>query len=327
MNEKLRALRAHVKRLWPRYALAPLLPFVAYALLSAARADLHVEHVGAIVLVAGLAYTGPRTKSLLTAIYPFGLVGLLYDGMRPLKDLGLSPARVLLCDLRALELRLFGFEVSGFRMTLHDWFLVHHAPAIDLLAAFPYATFILASLACAVFLAVRDPAAMRRFTWAFFVTNVAGFVTYHLLPAAPPWYFHAHGCTIDLATHASEGPALARVDAMLGVAYFHGMYAKASSVFGALPSLHCAYPLLVVLEGWRSFGARLRVLSVAYWLLMIFASVYLDHHWLIDGILGSTYALVTSLVLRRLMPSRTAPATPLGPSPRGPGRIAASESE
>ena len=94
-----------------------------------------------------------------------------------------------------------------------------------------------------------------------------------------------------------------RVDAMLGISYFHAMYSKASSVFGAVPSLHCAYPLLVVLEGWRSFGTRLRVLSVSYWLLMIFASVYLDHHWLIDGILGSAYALVASLVLRRIFPS------------------------
>ena len=327
MTEKLRAFRAHVKRLWPRYALVPLIPFVAYALLSAARSDLRVEHVGAIVLVAGLAYTGPRTKSLLAAIYPVGLVGLLYDGMRPLKNLGLSPERVLLCDLRALELRLFGFEVNGFRMTLHDWFLVHHWPAVDLLAAFPYATFILASLACAVFLAVRDPAAMKRFTWAFFATNVAGFVTYHLLPAAPPWYFHTHGCTVDLATHASEGPALMRVDAMLGVSYFHGMYSKASSVFGALPSLHCAYPFLVVLEGWRSFGPRLRVLSVAYWLLMIFASIYLDHHWLLDGILGSTYALIASLVVRRLLPSRSDAAIPLDLPRQGPGRASAMEAE
>lgn len=298
-----RRLREHVKRLWPRYALVPLLPFVFYALFSAARGDLRFEHVGSLLLVVGLAYTSPRTKSLLVAIYPLGLVGLLYDGMRPFQNLGLTPERVHVCDVRAIESRLFGYEVDGVRHTLHDWFQVHHAPAVDLLCAFPYATFILVSFACAAFLAFRDPPAMRRFTWAFLAMNVAGFVTYHLVPAAPPWYFHAHGCTVDLATRASEGPVLMRVDAMLGISYFHAMYSKASSVFGAIPSLHCAYPMLVVLEGWRSFGPRLRALSIAYWLLMIFASVYLDHHWLIDGMLGSTYALVASLVLRRIFPS------------------------
>ncbi len=303
MTALLRRFREHVKELWPRYALLPIVPFAGYVLLSAARGDLRIEHVGALLLVIALAYTSRRTKALLVAIYPLGLVGLLYDGMRPLQNLGLSPERVHVCDVRALEARLFGFQVDGTTLTLHDWFRTHHWPAIDLLCAFPYATFILACFACAAFLAFRDRPAMRRFTWGFFAMNVAGFVTYHLVPAAPPWYFHAHGCTVDLAARASEGPVLMRVDAMLGISYFHAMYSKASSVFGAIPSLHCAYPLLIVLEGWRSFGRRLRVLSVAYWLLMIFASIYLDHHWLIDGILGSTYAFVASLVLRRLIPS------------------------
>lgn len=296
----LRRTGQHVKRLWPRYTLFPLLPFVAYALLSAVRGDLRVEHVGAVLLVVALAYTSPRTKSLFVAIYPLGLVGLLYDGMRPLRDIGLTADRIHVCDIRSLEARLFGSEIDGAPHTLHDRFQTHHWPVVDLFCAFPYATFIVVSLACAAFLAARDPEAMRRFTWAFFVTNVAGFATYHLLPVAPPWYFHSHGCTVDLATQASEGPVLTRVDAMLGVSYFHAMYSKSSSVFGALPSLHCAYPLLIVLEGWRSFGPHLRLLSVAYWILMIFASVYLDHHWLLDGIVGSTYAVVASLALRRI---------------------------
>ncbi len=296
-------IRLHVNRLWPRYALVPLVPFALYVLYAAARDDLRLEHIGAFFLVVGLAYTGPRTKSLLVAIYPLGLVGLLYDGMRPFQNLGLTPERVHVCDVRALESRLFGYQVDGVAYTLHDFFRVHHWPAVDLLCAVPYSTFILVSFACAGYLAFRDRPAMRRFTWGFLAMNVAGFITYHLVPAAPPWYFHAHGCTVDLATRASEGPVLMRVDAMLGISYFQAMYSKASSVFGAIPSLHCAYPMLVVLEGWRTFSPRLRVLSVAYWLLMVFSSVYLDHHWLIDGILGSTYAVVASLVLRRIFPS------------------------
>jgi hypothetical protein len=306
MTTRLTAFRAHVKRLWPRYAVLPLLPFAAYTLISAVRGDVRPEFFAALVLIAVLAYTSERTKALLLAIYPVGLVGLLYDAMRPLQKVGLTPERVHVCDVRALEAKLFGFEVDGVRMTLHDWFRVHHWPALDLLCAFPYGTFILVSFACAAYLGFRDRPAMRRFTWAFLLMNLAGFATYHLFPAGPPWYYHQYGCTVDLATHATEGPVLMRVDAMLGIHYFHGMYSKASSVFGAIPSLHCAYPFLVVLEGWRTFGKPLRVLSVLYWLLMIFASMYLDHHWLIDGLLGSTYALVASLVLRRVLPSQPA---------------------
>lgn len=293
-----------------RQAWWPIVPFAGYAIVSAFRHDLRVEHFLFIAVVAALAYTGPRTKALLAGLYPIGLVGLLYDAMRPLKNVGLTADRVHVCDVRGLEARLFGFDWNGTRVTLHDWFRAHESIALDLFAAIPYATFIFVCIATAIWLYVVDRPAMKRFTWAFLALNVAGFATYHLFPTAPPWYFHAHGCTVDLATQASEGPALARVDAFLGVGYFHGMYGKASSVFGAIPSLHCAYPLLVVIEGWRTFGRKLRVASVAYWLAMVFSAVYLDHHWVIDAILGGTYAVLVAVVLRPglLRPLRLADA-------------------
>lgn len=269
-------------------------PFVLYAAFSTARSDLRVEHFLMIAAVTAFVVIGPRTRALLPGLYPFALVGILYDAMRPYQMLGLSESRVLLCDLRAVESRFFGWGSA----TLHDFFYVHHTPALDLLCATPYATFILWCIGGAVWLHLKDRTAMLRFAWGFLLLNVMGFITYHALPAAPPWYFHAHGCSVDLLTRPSEGPALARVDALLGISYFHGMYAKASSVFGALPSLHCAYPLLLVIEGWRSFGPRLRAATVAYWLAMVFSAVYLDHHWVLDALLGSLYAVLASLLMR-----------------------------
>jgi hypothetical protein len=271
---------AKLRSLWP------IAPFVAYAAWSYARSDLRIEHLLVIAIVAALATVGPRTKELLLGLYPVGLVFILFDGMRPWQRVGLAESRVLLCDLRAVEARFFG----GGGQTAHDYFQTHHSAALDVLCAIPYATFILWCLAGATLLYVKDRAAMRRFMWGFFALNVAGFVTYHVLPAAPPWYFHAHGCTVDLATRPSEGPALARVDALLGIRYFHAMYSKGSSVFGALPSLHCAYPLLLVIQGWRSFGPKLRAVALAYYAAMVFSAVYLDHHWVIDALLGSAYA-------------------------------------
>lgn len=271
-----------------------VVPFVLYAAYSAARADLRIEHFLMIAAVSAFVVIGPRTRELLQGLYPFALVGLVYDAMRPLQKLGLDEGRVFACDLRAVEARLFGSGES----TLHDWFYVHHSPALDLFCAIPYATFIAWCVAGAVFMYVKDRPAMLRFAWGFLALNVMGFATYHAIPAAPPWYIHAHGCAVDLATRPSEGPALARVDAMLGISYFHGMYAKASSVFGALPSLHCAYPMLLVIEGWRSFGRKMRIAAVAYWFAMVFAAVYLDHHWVLDALLGTVYAVVVALVMR-----------------------------
>ncbi|WP_146654582.1 phosphatase PAP2 family protein [Labilithrix luteola] len=285
------SMRARVRKL------LLIAPFVLYMAYSALRHDLRPEHVLLAVVAVVLVFAHDRTRQIFEGLLPLGLVGVLYDAMRPYQQLGLSVERVHLCDLRALELRFFGITVGDQRMTLHDWFFVHHTPAVDLYCAIPYATFVLVTVACGIFLYVKDRPAMFRLAWGFFLLNLLGFTTYHLLPAAPPWYFHSHGCVVDLATHASEGPALMRVDHMLGVAYFHGMYGKAASVFGALPSLHCAYPLLVLLTGWKAFGWKLRAASAFYYVSMVFSAIYLDHHWVIDALLGSSYAaLVTALM-------------------------------
>lgn len=292
--------RAGVRSLWRSGGLGLLAPFAGYALYSQLRGDLRFDHVAVFVIVAALVLLGPRAKELVSGLYPVGLVFLLYDGMRPLQFLGVTESSVHLCDLRAVEARIFGWGGG----TLHDYWQTHHSTPLDVLCAIPYSTFLLWCVAGALYLYVKDRPAMRRFTWGFFVLNVVGFLTYHLLPAAPPWYFHARGCVVDLATTASEGPALARVDALLGLSYFHGMYGRASSVFGALPSLHCAYPLLLVLEGWRASGWRLRTAGLAYYGAMVFSAVYLDHHWVLDALLGSVFAVLTAGAIHLLSRSR-----------------------
>jgi membrane-associated phospholipid phosphatase len=85
---------------------------------------------------------------------------------------------------------------------------------------------------------------------------------------------------------------LARVDRWLGVPYFAGFYGRASDVFGAVPSLHVGYPLLIVLYAWPMTGVLGRTLTLAFFASMCFAAVYLDHHWIIDVIVGILYTVV-----------------------------------
>jgi hypothetical protein len=300
----------HISTLWPGLSILAPLPFVVHAMWMAATGRFRGENVLVLGLVLALYAIGPRTKKLLLGAYPVGLVGLLYTSMKSFQNLGLSEQTVHLCDLRAHEIALFGVRMNGARVTVHDWFQAHATFWLDVLCAIPYATFAFVCFACATWLYFRDYPRMLRFSWCFFALNVAGFVTYHIYPAAPPWYFHTHGCTVDLLAHASEGPNLARVDAWMGVPYFAGMYGRSSDVFGAVPSLHVAYPLLVMLMGWRTFSAPFRAASAAYFALMLFSAAYLDHHWVIDEVLGLTYCLVVVLAARwftRARNNKTAP--------------------
>jgi inositol phosphorylceramide synthase catalytic subunit len=316
-------LKPHLPRLRkPSLGDLATLPFLVHVAWAAATHRFRLEHGIELAVVATWFVAGPRLRRLFAGAYPLALVGLLYDSMRAIANVGVSAASVHLCDLRAREVALFGVPFRGGRGTLHDWLQAHSSPLLDRLCAVPYATFILVCVATAVWMYVTDYRRMVRFTWCFFALNVAGFITYHLYPAAPPWYYHAHGCVIDVHAAASEGPNLARVDAWLGIPYFRSMYGRSADVFGAMPSLHCAYACLVALEGWAAFRRPWRVASVCFFVFMCFSAVYLDHHWVLDAIGGITYCMLVVAILRVVMPIR-----PRVPMPaRGAGPIVPGES-
>jgi hypothetical protein len=288
----------HVGALWPAGGWLLPLPFALWGISRLAVGELRWEQIAMMVIMPALAYRSERTRRLFLAVFPLALLGLTYDVMRYVRDVGLSPRRVHVCDLRAIESSLFGRP----GWTVHDWLQAHPNAWLDRVCAVPYGTFLFVTIAFALFLYARAPReAVIRFGWTFFAMSLLGFVTYHLYPAAPPWYFHAHGCTVDLSTHASEGPNLARVDAWLGVSFFGGLYGRSSDVFGSVPSLHVAYPLLILLEGWRWLRPVGRTGGVVFAVWMALAAVYLDHHWIVDVVLGwiycvAAYAMVSLLV-------------------------------
>lgn len=292
MLGRLSRLWRHMRQLWPTWTLLPAAPFVLWTLYCFFHGERRWEHLGFLVGVPLLAYSGPRSKKVYRALLPIGLVGLIYDAMRFVKNVGVNEHTVHLCDLRRLELALFGVTVGGQKITLNDFFQTHHWPALDLYCAIPYGLFIFVPLGYATWLYWKDFAAAQRYTWTFLVLNVVAFCTYHLYPAAPPWYEHARGCVVDIASHASEGAPLARVDAMLGIHYFAGLYGRSNDVFGAVPSLHCAYPMLMVFEGWRLHRTPGKTGLLVYLVTTCFAAVYLDHHWFFDVVMGIVYTIV-----------------------------------
>lgn len=313
----------HVRSLWPRWPLLPAFPFIAWCGYCVCRGEFRWELVIGILFGGVLPYIGPRAKRLYWGLLPIGVLGIVYDGMRFVQNFGLTKGRIHVCDLRQLEIALFGIQLDGQRTTLHDWLEAHSSLTLDVLFSIPYGTFIGVTILFAVFLYFRDYPAMLRFTGALLAMNVAAFVTYHVYPAAAPWYYHAHGCTVDLAARASEGPNLERVDAWLGFPYFRGFYGRSHDVFGAVPSLHAAYPLLIALEGWSAFGrlrskilsTAVRAGSVVLIMWMCIAAVYLDHHWVIDVVVGLGYGIAAFLAIRVGMARIRRPKSERAPTP------------
>ena len=166
----------------------------------------------------------------------------------------MTPDRVHLCDLRAADASLFGDGTGRRSSSLPEWLQAHRTPFLDLYCSIPYGTFLFVMVGYAIYLYWKKENLLRRFAWSYFFLNVAGFLTYHIYPAAPPWYYAIHGCNVDMLAHASAGPNLESVDAMLGFRFFGGLYGRSNDLFGAVPSLHVAYPVLILFAGWSSIG-------------------------------------------------------------------------
>jgi hypothetical protein len=279
--------------------LFPLVP-VLYVLVIAGIGDLRVEHIVLVLVVLGLSAFGPRARAFLSDITPYVLVALGYDLVRYARRLFVTAERVHGCQLRQFELSTLAVSPG---VTLQDWFQLHHAPFWDVVFAVPYTVFAYLALLYSAYLYFVDRPRMRRYLWAFAIANFISFVMWMAFPAAPPWYVRAHGCQVSMSDLPSAA-GLLRVDQLFGIHYYQSLYSRAASVFGAMPSMHCAYPMLGLLTAWRAASWKTRPIHILYAVTMFVGSNYLDHHWLWDGIAGVTLAIVAVWLSGKLLGER-----------------------
>jgi hypothetical protein len=159
---------------------------------------------------------------------------------------------------------------------------------------------------------------------AFIVLSFTGFITFLLLPVAPPWYAANQGFlngpdgqpVIDYL----KPDAFAVIATALG--YPNGEQLSSYVFYGvnpngvaAFPSLHAAYPFLSFLVLRHAFG-RIGWLALLYAIAVWWAVIFTGDHYLVDVLGGIAYATAaycgTRLLLGRLNRRRTTavPGTP-----------------
>ena len=174
----------------------------------------------------------------------------------------------------------------------------------DYVAWIAYLSHFFVTLTVAAFLYVKNRALFKRLAALITTVSVAGFVTYFIIPAEPPWLASRHGAlpptsrvvhdiwtTLDL-------PSVAKV--------FNGD-AKLANPVAALPSLHAAWPFMLLLLLWPVLR-RGRVVLLGYNALMVFVLVYGAEHYVSDILLGWLYATVVFLAWNRYWAHRDHPA-------------------
>jgi membrane-associated phospholipid phosphatase len=148
-----------------------------------------------------------------------------------------------------------------------------------------------------------------QYAFTFLACSLAGFATYVIYPAVPPW----------MASRQGALPHLYRaVDVIwdhVGVDFLAKVFSgnpKYSNPVGALPSEHAAYPLLFLLLFWAVASTRWRVVLVAYVAAMAFVLVYFAEHYVLDILAGYVYAVAAFWLVGRILERRSAKRTDAG---------------
>jgi hypothetical protein len=274
----------------------------AYLLVSYCLIDFRAEQLVLVVLCNVLYYLWASTRKLVIGFSIFIVYWVLYDYMKAFPNYNYRP--VSISALYNLEKTLFSLKDDGMLITANEYWMKHGNAFLDVLCGIFYLCWIPVPLAFALFLFIHNRKQFLYFSLTFLLVNLLGFMVYYLYPAAPPWYVQQYGFVFQPLTMGNPA-GLARFDQLLGIRLFESIYTKGSNVFAAMPSLHSAYPVVVLYFGLRNklglvnifFG----IVSVGIW----FAAVYTSHHYIVDVVAGvicafSGIVFFYCLVLRSL---------------------------
>ena len=134
----------------------------------------------------------------------------------------------------------------------------------------------------------------QRYALLTVTLTVAAFLTYWIYPAQPPW-IAGDGVTLPVIDRI-----VPQVWGQLGVPTIQSAYENSGFVntVAAMPSLHAAYPLMLMLFFWPA-GRLVRVVLGSYTLAMAFTLVYGGEHFVADIVAGWAMALAAYWLVGR----------------------------
>lgn len=275
------------------WRIAGLVAMPAYVLWTHLTIGLRAEHLILAGVFLALFTAGRRSAWFAVRVLPFLVVGVLYDNLRLIMHMRGS---IHVEDLYLAEKALFSVQTADGLKILPELFQTWNHPFFDAITGVTYMLYLAQIMLFGAFLFFKDSERMHKVAWGFFIVNIIGWATWIVWPAAPPWYVDVYGLGPAVMDAAPSAAGTARFDELFGVTLFQDFYSRSSNVFGAMPSLHCAYPTIVAAVAWR-MGNRYRIPAVLFALLMGFSAVYLQHHYVLDVLAGYAAALVSHGIL------------------------------
>lgn len=234
-------------------------------------------------------YASAISRKFILGFSIFIVYWIIFDFMKAFPNYNFNPVHI--ADVYNLEKRLFGIHYKGALLTPNEYWRANGNTFIDVLAGLFYLCWIPVPIGFAVYLFFKNKHQFLRFSLTFLLVNLLGFVIYYAFPAAPPWYVQYHGLLFHPLKQGNTA-GLAKFDAYFHAGIFKSIYAKGSNVFAAMPSLHSAYPVIVLYYGIKN---RLGMVNVAFAIVVLgiwFTAVYASHHYVLDVLAGITCATI-----------------------------------
>jgi membrane-associated phospholipid phosphatase len=240
-----------------------------------------------LLLIAGLA-TG-RVREFLKDWSIFLIVLLAWQvltGMSHTIGHGIKPH---VTEMISVDRFLFGGHVPTIWLQ-HHFYHPGHVNAFDIAATVFYTLHFAFPIVFAFVLWVKVRPVFVEFMTVFLILGLAGFATFVLYPAAPPWiaadWYHRLPYVYRIYHAGME--YFGGTQSFSAV--FHWMWKhQAWDYFGAVPSEHAAFPFLCFLfarQVWKRAGWFLLLYCLGVWVSV----VYLGEHYVTDVIVGVAYA-------------------------------------
>lgn len=268
----------------------------AYLALGLATASLRPYHWFMLLALPGALVSGERGRRFFLDWAPLFAFWLVYDRLRLVQPL--LYFRVSVDHPFLIERALFGWLSNGDvpAHAAHGWLASHHGIAtmtIGWSAQIVYFShlFVMPLVIAALWMLgttrERYRAAFLDYMRTFTILNFSAILFYLLLPVAPPWWVTLNGMaqpTAELVAHQHipEGMHGSLIQAMIG---------NASQWFAAVPSLHGAYPVLLLLLLLRTKNRLVLTGVFVYACAMWGSTVVLNQHYVIDLVAGAILAV------------------------------------
>ena len=243
---------------------------------------------GALVLGQGKAFIRDWAPFLLL-LFGYELMRGIADNVADIGSLSRDDhGRVLVQPLIDAEKLLFFGELPT--LWLQDRLFVEGTTHwYDAIAALTYMFHFVLPLAFGFLLWARDRQLFRRFTLTLLAMSYTAFVLFMLFPAAPPWLAAQWGYIEGVERPSYQAYKLFLPQRFADVDTFRLWTQASPNPVAALPSLHAAFPWLVLLFAVQTFG-RWGYLALIYNMALWFSVVYLSQHWFVDVLAGMALA-------------------------------------